>query len=112
LDLSDERPQQQPPSLSFHAMEPPSSPLFAVEDDVEHSMAGRRARSGVEEDVVEQLHHDVATVGNHGPEGENKEQVRQSSIWSINFAWMFFDPEYFLIHIQYMANILIIRCSV
>jgi hypothetical protein len=28
------------------------------------------------------------------------------------FAWMLFDPEYFLIHIQHMANILVIRCSV
>jgi hypothetical protein len=28
------------------------------------------------------------------------------------FAWMLFDLEYFLIHIQHMANILVIRCSV
>jgi hypothetical protein len=102
---SDERPQQPPsPPLSAPAMEPlplsapamepsplsffpamvlPPSPLFAIEEDVEHGMAGRGAQRGVEEDVVEQLHHEVATVGNHGPEGENKEQVWQCSIWSI-----------------------------
>jgi hypothetical protein len=76
-------PAMEPSPLSFPAMVLPPSPLFAIEEDVEHGMAGRGAQRGVEEDVVEQLPHEVATVGNHGPEGENKEQVWQCSIWSI-----------------------------
>jgi hypothetical protein len=99
------RGMEEPPPMAVAAMEDSPLPLSVVEEIIQHGLADHRTQGFVVEEVIEHRkdevvvhaedgfnvgHEDDAVVllpavGDHGPEGEKKEQVQQSSSLIIMF---------------------------